>query len=449
MQVDHEPSSLASEWANRLDRIAAVVLVGAVTVVPAFFLPWRSDVFVDPKSGLTRSLTLAAGIAAVGSMILGRRHVRVLVTDVAVAAFTLLVAASAITSVDLPTSLWGEPLQRAGLVSTVMVVLGYAIARMTIRTPERLWLLVVGVVLGASLVAAYGLVQWVGADPWWDDVPGGRVFSSLGQPNWLGAYLVVTLPITIAVAVTARRTPTKWLVIVSAAGQGIVLVTTSSRASWLGAAAALGVTGLLLLVRRRSAGTALPRRVIVGTVLAVVAITGVLLLAWNSSPVARGRSAFDLDAFDVRQRRALWDVAGAIIADHPLLGTGPDTYAIVFPEYRDQVVEPFYAEYLSRFRPESPHNVYLATAAGSGVAASVALIVALVATLARLAVGYVRDQPEPLLLAATAAISGHVVTDAFMTIDVSTSWLVWVVIGGTLTYATADRRDASDASAPA
>ncbi len=57
--------------------------------------------------------------------------------------------------------------------------------------------LIFTIILSSLIVAAYGIAQHFGLDffHWVQDVK-FRVFSSLGQPNWLGAYLAVILLIT-------------------------------------------------------------------------------------------------------------------------------------------------------------------------------------------------------------------------------------------------------------
>jgi hypothetical protein len=48
------------------------------------------------------------------------------------------------------------------------------------------------------------------------------------------------------------------------------------------------------------------------------------------------------------------DVAAHIAADHPLLGTGQETYSQVFFQYRDTVLEPAQARLFWGTVPETP-----------------------------------------------------------------------------------------------
>jgi O-antigen ligase len=80
---------------------------------------------------------------------------------------------------------------------------------------------------------------------------------------------------------------------------------------------------------------------------------------------------------------------------------------------------------------ESPHNVFLGIAAGSGIPALIAylaVIAGFVVVVVR-GLGEVARDERLALAAALAAVAGHLVTDAFMTADVTSTWLFWLVIG--------------------
>jgi O-antigen ligase len=427
-------------WADRLDRVAAVVLYVGVVAVPGIFLPNGADVFVEPKTTLVRFLMVAAALAAGASVVLGRRSLLIRFPDIAVAVFLVVTAVATLTSVDPMTSLQGEPLQRAGFISFAAIAVGYLVARTTIGTVARLQMLMTAAAIGASVVAIYGLVQWWRLDPIWDVLPNGRVIATLGQPNWLGAYLVITIPVTVAVGYVTTSRIARLGLAVSVVAQATVLVTTLSRASWLGLVAATIFATTLIVARAWSRGILRlatgPISAAAAGVVAVLALLVVTTPLATTNPVERALSATDLGAFDVRQHLALWEVGAAIALDHPLIGTGPDTYAIVFPEYRDDVIEAYYADYLSQFRPESPHNVYLAVAAGAGLVALVSLLVAFAGGLVIVVRAVWKPRSGHILLIGVAAAGvGHLVADAFMTMDVATTWLVWTLLGGAIAIA--------------
>ena len=196
--------------------------------------------------------------------------------------------------------------------------------------------------------------------------------------------------------------------------------------------------------------SALPRLLFVGV--AVVALVQPVRAAMAESwrRVASGTGAGD-DA-SPRFHLDAWHVAVRIAADHPVLGTGQETFPDVFPRYSHAVLPPDRAAALDAYRVESPHNVYLAIAAGAGLPALLAYLGVLAAVVAAVARAARRTSERWLrcaLVAILAAVAGHLVTDAFMTAEVTGTWLFWVLMGAGLgVVAGAEFPDATADAAP-
>lgn len=134
----------------------------------------------------------------------------------------------------------------------------------------------------------------------------------------------------------------------------------------------------------------------------------------------------------------MWEVGIRIAAEHPIIGTGPDTYVLLFGDYRDRVLTPERAAIMARFRPESAHNVYISTAAGAGIPA---LLTYLAVIGLALSAG-VRAARRDISLAARMTLAGlmgavavHLVTDSFMTAEPSTSAIFWIILGAIAGFA--------------
>jgi O-antigen ligase len=147
---------------------------------------------------------------------------------------------------------------------------------------------------------------------------------------------------------------------------------------------------------------------------------------------ARVASTVDPAESSNRIRLDLWRVGLTIATEHPVLGTGPDSYVIVFPRYRDQVLSPDRAAHMAQFRPESPHNVYIAVAAGQGIPALVAYLIIIGSSLV-LGVRAARSKiPMPTRLALAALVGAvvvNLVTESFMTAEPASTAIFWVVLG--------------------
>jgi hypothetical protein len=156
----------------------------------------------------------------------------------------------------------------APLPSLEAMVLGLAaplFALALTRTGAAPLTLLTGQVVGATTCAAVALMQWLGADPfllagWQPPIDGAsvrmRVYGTLGNPNFVGVLMAMTLPLTLATllsATTVGRRRGAWAALALQAG---ALVATGSRGAVLGLTAAVAVHAALRWSRRVRIGLA-------------------------------------------------------------------------------------------------------------------------------------------------------------------------------------------------
>jgi len=182
------------------------------------------------------------------------------------------------------------------------------------------------------------------------------------HPNLLGAIFAMSLPFFLAGVF--RKLPAVARVAIALAGAVVTIAMffALARSAWLGAATGLAVTGLLLAATpagidrvRRLRPQTLQGRWVAGTIaLALVAIVaaGALLVASSveSRPIWLFRESGT-------PRLDVMEAGGAMVQDHPLLGTGPGVYGLLYPEYSGK--HPNHAFH--------SHNGYLQTAVDMGV----------------------------------------------------------------------------------
>ena len=115
-------------------------------------------------------------------------------------------AISTVTSVVPHLSVWGSYERSQGIYSTFSYIAIFAVMLHALKTRAQLERLLTAMVLTSLPVAAYGWLQHFNLDPfsWGADVT-QRVASSMGNPIFIGAYLIMVLPITLG----------RWLNIVS------------------------------------------------------------------------------------------------------------------------------------------------------------------------------------------------------------------------------------------
>lgn len=123
----------------------------------------------------------------------------------------------------------------------------------TVNTKEQLFRLLKIFVISGTLVALYGVMQyvfgWTTSNAWIDETmfeeSTMRVYSTLANPNVLGEYLLLVLPVCAALFLKYKaNTWTKWVYIAMFLVLALCLVLTQSRGCWIGfmAAAAIFVT---------------------------------------------------------------------------------------------------------------------------------------------------------------------------------------------------------------
>jgi O-antigen ligase len=425
------------ENARVLSRFTAAWLIAGALLLPLAFTIALEDVFALPKTIVLRVLAIVTGVLLLVALARRLPVARVDLADIALVVFLLIAAVSTVVSDRPELSFHGLQLQHQGFIAFAAYVIMFLGGRFALGDVIRVRLLSAAMLIAASVVSLYACLQWLGLDPIWDSLFKDRVFSTVGQANALGSTLAMALALSLALIPGERR----W-VRGAVAGVDVLiafgLLLSLSRGAYLGLAAAAAVAALTLApgISRASVLKRAPRLLgIAGAVL-----VGVLLLtiAWRPASqfvgqvASRAASITNPSESSNLSHIDLWTVGARIAIEHPLFGMGLDTYVEAFPEYRDQVLRPDRAAIMARFRPESPHNVYLAIAGGAGVFALAAYLTVIVATFysAIRASRRSLSVPERLAIAALAAgATVHLVTDSFMTGEPGSSATFWIVLG--------------------
>ena len=453
--VSRSLRALSDPWSGGgWEASVALVVTASCVFVPLYHSTTQLDAFALPKAQAMWVFVVAAAVAAVLGATAKKSRLTLPLDRITWSAlgFAALISVSWFFSVDRATSLHGEPLQYQGLLSMLSYPALFLLARSAFTTPARFRQLFWAVTVGAVAVASVALLERLGLDPR-PFSPIGRVYSTIGQPNWLAAYLVVVTPVALALA-WSHNSAARRRVLAGVTGLLVAgVVWTLSRAGYMGLVAAMLLLAGLYWRRLHRWPIAEIAVVMLVSVALVVLVpeNNIPLVSANSTPLVPATHTPDpvaaaTDDGDLTtpgntvvaglHRRSdhisLWRVGFAIIVDHPIVGTGPDTYAIVFPEYRDKVLDVGTARYLADFRPESPHNVYIATASGSGLFALAALgLLILLIGRSSLAGSMHGDAPGawPLSAGVAAALAGHLVTEMFMTQETASSLVFWVIAG--------------------
>ncbi|MFH1353138.1 MAG: O-antigen ligase family protein [bacterium] len=229
----------------------------------------------------------------------------------------------------------------------------------------------------AFIVSAYGLTQVLGFDPVHKaGVSFDRIFSTMGNPNFLGGYLVVCFPVVIVFYLTAVTRYRPFLLLTLSL-MVINLGMTLSRASWL----AFAVSGLAFFILIGRENIVKKSRDIITAVVVLVLVSGLLIIGRKSlesagsveKSVVKERLGVMLDSEEqsASYRLETWKSALKMFKEHPLLGVGPDMFEYFFPQYETLK---FARATGAREVSNSAHNTLLQTASTTGIFGLIAYI---------------------------------------------------------------------------
>ncbi|MEK7129975.1 MAG: O-antigen ligase family protein, partial [Patescibacteria group bacterium] len=170
-------------------------------LVPLILTPWNYELFEYNKMMAVYGLTAIIVTAWLVKMV-AQKEIRIAKTplDIPILLFLTSQFLSSLFSMDPHVSWFGYYSRfNGGMFSIISYVLLYY-AMVSNLTNWTNWTNLLKVSLAtAAVVALYGVLERLGIDKhlWVQDVQ-NRVFSSLGQPNWLAAYLTALLPLGMA-----------------------------------------------------------------------------------------------------------------------------------------------------------------------------------------------------------------------------------------------------------
>lgn len=200
---------------NFLNKIISWSFYALFLLIPLIFTSNTSELFEFNKMWLTFGLT----VIIVGSWIIkmsleGSIRIQRTPLDIPILLFLFSQFLSTIFSLDTHTSFWGYYSRfNGGFLSLLTYVLLYYAFVSNISKKQVLSYLLASIV-SAVTVSLWGLPAHFGYDPTcflfrgtfdvscWTSAfqPKVRIFSTLGQPDWLSAYLGVLVPLAIGVA---------------------------------------------------------------------------------------------------------------------------------------------------------------------------------------------------------------------------------------------------------
>lgn len=436
--------------------VPAAALLAALVAVPSYFNIQSNTSFEPDKGTVIRSLAVLALLPMVvevwrhwrqGEL----RNWRPGLSFAVLGGLVVVAGLATLASVDPVTSFWGGYERSYGwlavLVGAILVVVAY---RSTLA--GHTWLLVEASLIGATVPALYGLLQFLGYDPVRGQtvsfVLGQRASSTLGNPLFLADYLLLALLLGLARLVAGPRMS-------RARRMGLIAIllllagafaATGSRS---GLFAVVAATTFLLMAEGQRQGR---RWVQAAGLLVLLAVGALLGVAWAAPQVLPSRLG-DLFASGGTggQRLLIWQGVMSLLGQEPrylALGVGPDALPLRLAPYLPAQLAHFEVDWVFRV-PDRAHTYPLDLLTQSGIIGLLGWSLFWAAVFARVLPRPARRWPAylPILLQLAGAFVvagvGWVLAGAQAA---PLGWMAGFLGGGILTFLAAPRPQSNFAS---
>lgn len=222
------------------------------------------------------------------------------------------------------------------------------------------------------LLAILGLISFLGLPllPWWEyrDLPDfGALTSTYGNPNNIAGFFEMAIPLVLGMLLVEKkesRSLKSYVSIIILFGMALIL--SLSRGGWTCA-----TIGLVFFVTILAFSREFPRRkTVIAMGVSAIVLVLVLLSSFPAVQELLTIQAVMDRAGGLDGRMQVTKAAGVMIADRPLLGFGPGTFAYSFFKYQPAGIQGWY---------NMAHNDYVHFTAELGIIFPVIMIWAIIA----------------------------------------------------------------------
>lgn len=304
---------------------------------PLIFFPNSSEIFELPKIVFVYLTATLASSMWILRMVLEKKLIFTRSKlDVPLAIFLTTQAISTYFSIDILTSMQGYYSRfYGGLLSLFAFSLLYwvAVSNLTKKDLVNVFkaLVASGLILSIwAIMERYGLspsclfINGNIASSCWSQTIQERPFASLGQPNWLAAYLAMVIPIVW----TVKKNKKNNIYLYFGWVMYLALLLTKSRSGLIGLVAAFFVFWVLKIIKSRS------KKLMTISFIKFVVPYILLFIFFFPFSIHNKQNPDPTVTSSVDIRKLLWNGAVNIWQDNPIVGTGPETFAYSYYLHR-------------------------------------------------------------------------------------------------------------------
>lgn len=296
--------------------------------------------------------------------------------------FVLILGVATLFSQSPNYSWWGSYARKMGYLTWLHFFIFFLILFFKIKNRKQIQRIFKAIIFSSLVVIIYGFCQFTGFDfVEWMEPPSQtfRVFSTIGQPNFLGSWLLLTLPIIVYFFVgslfrlrqdrSAKQQIKTGLIAGLFFSVIFSLALTQSRGAWVGLFFAFFFFSIIYNFLQKQKRLAWLLLVLFSIILIFGAYINLspyqLRMDNNFFLLNRLQGFADLKGSATTQTRLEdWRSARDLIKQKPWLGYGPETQLLFFPQY--YTPESALWEKVNNFADRA-HNDFLDTLLISGV----------------------------------------------------------------------------------
>jgi O-antigen ligase/tetratricopeptide (TPR) repeat protein len=364
------------------DRIIEACWLSAIIIAPLFFNYHSSVVFDSDKSILGRSIAVVMLVAFIikrfaftktdnsshGTI----RNLQSIKHPLFIIASLLALSyfVSTLLGVLPSGSWWGSYARGQGTYSLLGYFVIFAITVFTLRDREQIERILITIVLTSIPIVIYGFAQKLKLDPVsWDMDFSMRIASTLGNPIFLGSYLIMVMPIIVYLLLVSHSIYQRLFYLILLLSQFLCLILTQSRGPLLGL-----IIGMFLFTVL--GGLAFRKKVIVWSSFTIVALVIVffIVLGMPNSPlegikprIGRLGRMFEAREGAAQVRLLIWQgIIKMVKSDYTraIIGYGPENMFIPYHKYSP--TELVISENRIAF-PDRAHNEFFDTLITNGI----------------------------------------------------------------------------------
>jgi len=340
------------------DNAIFYTLTFTIFIIPLFFNIYSYDQFELPKLTLLRTSTVIMLILwAIKIASQGYINYKPTPLDLPMLLWALMNIITTFTSFAPHLSFRGEYENFAGSLSNLNYVVLYYIATQNLNNKKQIIIINYAFLFSGLLSGLYAIAQFFGYDfiKWNEEsMIKGRYFASMGNPNFLGALIIMIIPVNIAFFLIQLKNKNYFYSIflfLLFVLLYVALFGTQSRGPFLGFVISMMFMLSYFLIKlyndiKQEANKQnisflflfktliIKYKYWIVLVFIILLISIILSLTTGKNATLRlWNSIVNFKQSVSVSRLHIWGPSIKIIKDYPLLGTGVDTFKSVFPKY--------------------------------------------------------------------------------------------------------------------